>query len=86
MRGFFGLDISAHICTYKHIYTQFLTLKYIYIYIYIYIHQHSPISNTFTSTNKQQLLSRRDSKPSSLYKRFQAVPLTAPVIASAAEY
>ena len=80
MRGFFALDISAHICTYKHIYTQFLTLKY------IYIHQHSPISNTFTSTNKQQLLSRRDSKPSSLYKRFQAVPLTAPVIASAAEY
>ena len=84
MRGFFALDISAHICTYKHIYTQFLTLKY--IYIYIYIHQHSPISNTFTSTNKQQLLSRRDSKPSSLYKRFQAVPLTTPVIASAAEY
>ena len=57
-----------------------------YIYIYIYIHQHSPISNTFTSINKQQLLSCRDSKPSSLYKRFQAVPLTAPVIASAAEY
>ena len=84
MRGFFGLDISAHICTYKHIYTQFLTLKY--IYIYIYIHTHRSISNTFTSTNKQQLLSRRDSKPSSLYKRFQAVPLTAPVIASAAEY